>query len=169
MFFQHLELEFWFVLLKTDLSKQRHTFPNCKSALLPLSERSVTGCSEPRTADWSNTGFQTQNQFVWALWLMKKDCVCVSVCLFFFWRESDGEDAQAWIKAHEHGCTHTHSLRCWFNGNSLCVCTNCLSGTVRISTLMKYWLEILKYHPALIKNSMRCLIYTTVTNHNEFL
>lgn len=39
---------------------------------------------------------------------------------------------------------------------------------LRMSTLMKYWFEILQFFPTLIKNSMRCLIHTTSTRINEF-
>lgn len=150
-----------------------HSSINVSSLL--LSDRSVRSCSWPhrfRPQTDQTQAFKPKiNLFELFDWWKR------SVCVFFFlkgirWRVGyHGGGAQAWMKAHEHRCahTHTHSLRCRFNENSLCVCTYWLSGTMWISTLMKYWLEILKIHPTLIKSSLHCFIYTTITNLDEFL
>lgn len=90
-----------------------------------------------------------KNQFVWALWLMKKGlCVCVFLLKGFrlrvgcFW-----------------GDAHTHS------GVGLMNTVSAFAQTASVGlSLMKYWLEIsyLKHH-TLIKNPINRFICTTIT------
>lgn len=146
--FQHLELEFWFVLLKTSQSSRRasHLIDPLKAAATDQVQKSICFCCLTDGIGLCVPCFSPGNQVEW----------------------NNVECVQARMKAHEHRLMHTHSLRCWFNGTCLCVCTNGLSRSVQISALMKYWLEILKYQPNLIKNSMHCLI-NRIGNHNEDL
>lgn len=150
-----------------------HSSINVSSLL--LSDGSVRSCSWPhrfRPQTDQTQAFKPKiNLFEPFDWWKR------SVC-FLFLRELDGEwdtmeevPRPEWKHMNTDARTHTrtHSLRCRFNENSLCVCTNWLSGTMRISTLMKYWLEILKIHPTLIKSSLHCFFYTPITDLDEFL